>query len=136
MNQTEALMIFSLAVAASPAQKADEHTPELWAMVLAPYLFADARTALAELAGEQEWIHVSHIVKRVKRIRRDRLGAFGTLPDPPEGTDDPATYRTWFAETVRQIADGGIIPVPAIAAAPGHVARREQMLGGLVRSVD
>lgn len=110
MNTEEALHICRLAKAASPAQAVDEYTPELWALVLKPYRYVDAEQALTDLAGEQEWIHVSHIRRRIKRIRHDRVMAYGLLPDPPKELDPSNTtaYHHWMVELTRQIADGEV----------------------------
>lgn len=118
MNPEETLRICRLAKAASPAQAIDEYSPELWALVLKPFRYVDAEQALTELAGDQEWIHVSHIKKRIKRIRGERLIAYGVLPDPPlEIEGDPAAYSKWHHDLVRSIADGTTVAAPASIAA-------------------
>lgn len=114
MNREDAIKLCRLAKAASPAQAVDEYTPDLWFAVLGKYRFADAYEALIELAGDQEWVHVSHVRARIKRIRRDRVDAFGVLPDPPSECFEPADYRKWYADTVRAIADGEAVERPAL----------------------
>lgn len=117
MNEAEALQICRLAKAASPAQSVDEYTPDLWALVLEPHRFIDARQALVELAASQEWIHVSHIVKQIKLVRRNRVLAFGALPDPPSDIEaDPERYSHWLRATTRAIADGTMTERPALPA--------------------
>lgn len=108
MNAEQALHLCKLAKTISPAQAVDEFTPAAWALILEDVRFEDARQALKELGGEQEWIHVSHIVARVKRIRRDRVLDFGTLPDPPADLDpdDTGAHARWLRETTEAIADG------------------------------
>lgn len=113
MNEQEAIQICRLAKAASPAQSVDEYTPDLWAMVLKSVTFADAKQALVEIAGEQEWVHVSHIKARVKRIRRDRLSEFGPMPDPP-GELSNEEQKQWLRETERAVADGVLTERPAL----------------------
>jgi hypothetical protein len=97
-----------MAKSISPAQAVDEFTPAAWALVLKDIRLIDAEEALAQLGGEQEWVHVSHIVRRVKRIRRDRVLDFGTIPDPPANLDpdDTAAHSRWLKATTNAIADG------------------------------
>ncbi len=112
MTPQETLKICRLAKAASPAQAMDEYTPELWAMVLAPFRYVDAEQAITELAGDQEWIHVSHIKKRIKRIRHERVLAYGMLPEPPSDVDAlPGGYSKWHYDTVRAIGDGALTTI-------------------------
>jgi len=116
VNQQEALTICRLARAASPAQAVDEYTPDLWFEVLRGFPYADARQAVIELAGEQEWLHVSHVRTRIKRIRGARISEFGPLPEPPAECFEPEAYRRWKRETVRAIADGAMTERPALMA--------------------
>lgn len=116
MNADEALKLCRLAKAASPAQAVDEYTPELWALALQRERFVDAQQALIDLAREQEWIHVSHIVKRVRKIRSDRVAAFGAMPDPPSGLSDAEEWE-WMKALAKRIADGEEVPRPAIGQA-------------------
>ncbi|MCW2785219.1 MAG: hypothetical protein JWP74_1736 [Marmoricola sp.] len=134
MNQAESLKIVRLAKAASPAQAVDEYTPDLWHEVLKPFRFVDAHQALIELAGDTEWIHVSHVKARIKRIRGARLDAFGQLPEPPPGAEDPAVYPRWVAETRRRIGDGTLTERPALPA--GTEKPRELDFTSVFRSVD
>lgn len=134
MNAEEALRICRLAKAISPAQAVDDFTPEAWAVVLRPHQYADAELALEQLGGEQEWIHVSHVVRRIKRIRAGRLSAFGDLPAPPADlADRPVEYQAWQADLVRRIADGRPVERPALAAAG---ERPDIDLSGVLKSVD
>jgi hypothetical protein len=118
MTPDESLNICRLAKALSPAQAMDEYTPEAWAVVLRDVSFKDAETALEQLGGEQEWIHVSHIVKRVKRIRDDRVKKHFANVQPPSGLSD-AEYSDWYARTVKAIANGDYEPEPP-ARIEGH----------------
>lgn len=137
MNEQEALQICRLAHAASPAQKVDDYTPELWAMVLVNIRFTDARDALIELAAEQEWIHVSHIVKRVKLIRKRRLDAYGQLPEPPRECFDPAAYKAWLRQTTRAIADGELVErPPMLTATPEHKRKLLELMAGSFHGPD
>lgn len=108
MNTEETLKVCRLAKALSPAQAVDEYQPEAWHLVLRHWRYADATTALEQLGGEQEWIHVSHIVRRIRKMRRDRVLEFGTLPDPPTSLDpaDTEAYSRWLRTTTQAIADG------------------------------
>lgn len=135
MSPEEALKLCRLAKAASPAQAVDDYTPELWALSLTRERFVDAQQAVVELSREQEWIHLSHIVKRVKRIRDERVRAV-TMPTPPDGLT-PAEYSDWFRDTIRRIADGEPIEQHALAAPDvDHAARRDAILAGAFRRPD
>jgi hypothetical protein len=126
MNPEQAISLCKLASAASPAQRVDEYTPDLWVMVLEPYRFEDARIALRELAAESEWIHVSHVVKRIRKIRSKRVNDFGMLPDPPAGLE-ATEYHAWYTDTVRRIADGEVVQRPALPPAGDVAAHRERL---------
>lgn len=123
MNQDEALRLLRMVKAISPAQAVDDYSPEAWALILRNHRYADAETALEQLGGEQEYIHVSHIVARIKRIRRDRIDDYGTLPDPPSSLDpsDTRAYTAWLARTTRDIADGNPPEVPKLRGIPRPV---------------
>jgi hypothetical protein len=138
MSPDEALKLCRLAKAASPAQAVDDYTPDLWALALRNERFVDAQEALVALAREQEWIHLSHIVARVKRLRTDRIREFGPLPNPPaECVDDPAAYARWYADTIRQIADGEPVERPALEPAnPEQAKRVKELLAGAFRGTD
>jgi hypothetical protein len=132
MTPDESLRICRLAKALSPAQAVDEYTPEAWAVVLRSVRFKDAEDALAQLGAEQEWIHVSHIVKRVKTIRADRVKRHYANAQPPSGLTD-AGYAEWQRRTIKAIADGEL--EPPVPAAIGHrdVVRE---LGHVGQSID
>jgi hypothetical protein len=109
MSPAEAINICRLAKTISPAQAVDEYTPEAWALVLRNIRYVDAEEALAQLGGEQEWIHVSHIVKRVKAIRNNRIMKFGPF-EVPDGLS-PVEYARFIETAHRAIADGDPAPV-------------------------
>ncbi len=132
MSPEEAFRLCRLAKAGSPAQAIDEYTPEVWALVLERWPYADGEQALVTLFAEQEWVHVSHVVKQIRRLRRKRLEDFGVLPDPPRELDpsDTVAYHAWMVATSKKIADGNPPPPRAIAgqhrdviATYGHIGR-------------
>jgi len=130
VNAEEALKICRLAKAASPAQAVDEYTPDIWAAVLEPHRFQDAYQAVIELAGSQEWIHVSHVKRRIKQIRAARISEFGLLPTPPDGMTD-REWRTWHDDMIRRIGDGEDVPKPpALEPSPQHKKRWRELVGG------
>lgn len=114
MNPEEALRITRLAKALSPAQALDDFTPDAWALILAPYRYEDAERALRELGAEQEWIHVSHIVKRIKRLRSERIRRNEDLLSPPPGLTE-VEYLTWLRKTRAALGDGEIQHTRALA---------------------
>lgn len=132
MTPDEALRLCRLAKAASPAQAVDEYTPDLWALVLQPWRLVDAEQALAELASEQEWIHVSHVVARVKRMCSDRVKRYFANVSPPSGLSD-AEYSEWQRRTIQGIADGDLTP-----EAPAQVEGRRDVIRelGQAKSID
>jgi hypothetical protein len=135
VNAEDATQLCRIAKTISPAQAVDEFTPAAWALILEDIRFVDARQALKELGGEQQFIHVSDIVKRVKRIRRNRVLDFGTLPDPPRhiDPDNVAQHKRWLKETTEAIADG-TYQAPAPEAIEGQ--RRDIRALGQAQSVD
>lgn len=109
MNAEEAAHLCKLAKTISPSQPVDEFTPAAWALILEDVRFEDAREALKQLGGEQEWLHVSHIVKRVKRMRSARVDKYLASVPVPSGLD-AAQYDRWYRATVKSIADGEYEP--------------------------
>lgn len=131
MSPEEAFRLCRMVKALCPAQSIDELSPDGWALVLRDDRYTDAEQALAQLAREQEFIHVSHIVGRMKRIRRDRVLAFGTLPDPPSDLDpnDTDAYSRWLVATTRAIADGTLEPPQAVKGPKRDVIRELGQIG-------
>ena len=126
MSPDEALRLCRIAKSVSPAQAVDEYTPEAWALILRNVRFVDAQEALAQLGGEQEWIHVSHIVKRVKAMRSDRIKKFGPFEVPDNLT--PEEYARFIETTHRRIADGlpvDVQPTKPMVERPSHVPELE-----------
>lgn len=137
MNAQEAAQLCMLAKTLSPAQAVEEYTPQAWALVMRHIRYEDAKDALAQLGGEQEWIHVSHIVKRVKRMRAKRVADFGPIPDPPADLDpdDRAAYIRWLDATTEAIADGTWKPAtPEALGGRRNVIRELGMAGTSVDS--
>lgn len=124
MNAEEALQLCRLAKTISPAQAVDEYTPAAWALILEDVRYVDARQALKQLGGEQEWIHVSHIVKRVKKLRGERVTKYAANVSPPSGLSD-AEYAAWHRRTIESIADGDLEPEPQV---PAGVTRKRDVL--------
>lgn len=125
MTPDETLRVCRLAKALSPAQAVDEYQPEAWHLVLRSWRCEDALLAMEQLGGEQEWIHVSHIVGRIKRIRRDRVLEFGTLPNPPVGhdPDNVPMHTAWMLKIQGDIADGTLTRDEAPATTEALPAR-------------
>ena len=124
MNAQDAAQLCRLAKTISPSQPVDEFTPAAWALILEDVRFEDARQALKQLGGEQEWLHVSHIVKRVKKIRSERVSRYFANVQPPAGLD-AAEYDRWYRDTVRRIGDGDYEPEPPAAIEGGKRDIRE-----------
>lgn len=139
MNAEQAAHLCKLAKTISPAQAVDEFTPVAWALILEDIRFEDAREALKQLGGEQQYTHVSDVVQRVKRIRRDRVLDFGPLPDPPRhiDPDDQPAHSRWLKETTLAIADGRLTR-DADSTTPDALTPNRDVIRelGQVKSVD
>lgn len=96
MSPTQTGQILAFVTTVWPSFKMEEGTPHAWAMVLADIRFEDAQEAARQLAAENEFIHVSHIVKRCKKIAVEQMRQ-GEAIDPPTDLDpdDAAAYLKW-----------------------------------------
>lgn len=111
MNREEAAKLVRLVRAVAPAQKIDEFTPDVWAVVLDDIKLTDATQAVKQLARRQPYIGTSDIVGEVKKIRTERLQHIETavtlhsdLPQAESGAD----YARARKEFVRRMANGEI----------------------------
>ena len=115
MNALEVIQICRLVKALCPSQTFDEYTPDAWAIVLEPYSYTDAKTAIATIAGaplepgKSRYIEPGHIIDGIQRIRRKRLE--DSMPEPPSGLD-PDAYLAWLRTTKAAVANGTYQPQP------------------------
>lgn len=109
MTPDEVKALCRFAANLAPAQKWFKDTPTAWAMVLEGVPYADARAAVVQLGGTQEFISPSAIVAKVKAMRRDRLaGVDDVLPNADP--DDPAGYRAEIRALVQAQGSGSLDP--------------------------
>ncbi len=110
MNRTEATQLLRAVRAGCAGQAIDEYTPDLWAMVLADYSYADAMHVLVDLLrqplepGKSRYVEPGHIIGGIHRLRRQRL-ADAPPVDPPSGLDQVA-YRAWLTRQRAAVAAG------------------------------
>lgn len=115
MNNQEAVGLCRVVKALCPHQAIDEHTPDMWGLVLSDIRFEDAKTAVVNLAKRAPFIAPAEIVAEVKRIREKRL-AETPEPSPPDGLS-AVEYVKWLRAERAAIADGNPPPpMPAIEA--------------------
>lgn len=105
MNATETARICDAISQIKPSQRFDTDTPALWAVILADVRYEDARQAVLNLGGRQQYIDPSDIITEVRRIRDDRIDRT-ELPVPNASPDDPAAYAAEYRALRLAIADG------------------------------
>lgn len=136
MNHTEVTQLCRLVKALCPSQAFDQYTPDAWSIVLEPYGYEDAKTAVAAIVGaplepgKSRYIEPGHIIGGIGRIRAARLAAI-PMPEPPDGLT-PAAYLSWERATRSAIASGTYTPAgdrPAITA-PERLADHVRAITG------
>jgi hypothetical protein len=134
VNTLEVAKLFRMARAAFPAQKFDEHTPDLWAEIFAQIQFADARAALVKLPTLHEWLTVKDLLFEIKKLRGTRIDReMAQIQPPPDlDPDDEPSYRRWLAATRQALGDGD--PPPDQPALQKRDVR--QLMAGGFRRLD
>lgn len=105
MNATETARICDAISQIKPAQRLDTETPAFWAVILSDIRYEDARQAVLNLGGRQQFIDPSDIIAEVKRLRDDRVDRT-EMPVPNANPDDPAAYAAEYRALRLAIADG------------------------------
>lgn len=105
MNATETARICDAISQIKPAQRFDTETPAFWAVILGDIRYEDARQAVLNLGGRQQFIDPSDIITEVRRIRDDRVDRT-EMPVPNASPDDPAGYAVEYRALRLAIADG------------------------------
>ena len=142
MSAPEAVVLCRFAKACCPQQQFDQYTPDAWHELLGDLLFDDCKAALTEVAKRQPFVSPSEIREQVKKLRIARIDAFGMLPEPPPGLEEPAEYYDWRRSMMRRIGDGEFrpgdaLPMPEFRAAlpapadPVAIEAARRMLDGL-----
>lgn len=104
MNAEEAAILCRFAKAACPQQAIDEHTPAMWALLLAEVRLEDAKVALVNVTRSKPFVAPAEIIGEVKRIRAKRIADAGDLTPPPNLT--PLETTAWLREARRRVGDG------------------------------
>lgn len=132
MNRTETAHLCRLVKAYCPAQAFDEFSVEAWQTLLGRFAYADAKTAIEEIAGQQlepgksRYIEPGHIIGGIHRIRARRLEET-PMPPPPAELESAAEQIAWQRRTREQIAAGTYV-APTVAPAMANPDVRRQML--------
>lgn len=110
MNVTETTAVMRHIAAACPQQRFDEHTPEVWAMVLEPYRLKDCLAAVIDLAREHTWIGTAEIATWVRELHSRRLLATPMPSEPDWIGQDTALFLAWTKATRAAIIHGDPLP--------------------------
>jgi hypothetical protein len=101
----EAIVIAKYVAALCPQQRFNEHTPDVWGDVLAPYDPDDARDAVLAVAARQPFVSPAEIITEIKARRAERIALANPVYDgrPEEtGVESARSVRA----LLRAAADG------------------------------
>ncbi|MFJ2292140.1 hypothetical protein ACIOG7_10565 [Streptomyces sp. NPDC087894] len=120
MNSQEAILIAKYVASVCPQQRFNEHTPDVWGDILAPYTVDDARAAVIAVAARQPFVAPAEIVTEIKARRAERIELAHVVYDgnPLEtGAESAASRRA----LVKAAADGDLqARTPAAALGTGE----------------
>ncbi|MFI0530276.1 hypothetical protein ACH3XX_09530 [Streptomyces scabiei] len=105
MNSQEATALCAYVHQLCPQQRFNEHTPDVWGDVLAPYALDEARAAVVTVASRQAFVAPAEIVTEIKARRAERIELANIVydGDPAEtGAESAAAIR----EIIRAAGDG------------------------------
>ncbi|MFD3749713.1 hypothetical protein ACFWVT_05510 [Streptomyces cyaneofuscatus] len=121
MTQDEAILLLEYVVAACPAQRIGEFTPDVWGELFAPYSLDEARTAVLTVAARQPFVAPADVITEIKARREERIELAHVVYDgnPLEtGAQSAASRRALIAA-----AADGLLPPRTPAAALGTADR-------------
>ncbi|MFE3371222.1 hypothetical protein ACFXOK_16670 [Streptomyces sp. NPDC059173] len=121
MTPEEAILIAKYVASVCPQQRFNEHTPDVWGDILAPYTVNDARAAVIAVAARQAFVAPAEIVTEIKARREERIELAHVVYDgnPDEtGAQSAASRRA----LITAAADGRL-PARTPAAALGTTDR-------------
>ncbi|WP_327710071.1 hypothetical protein OG912_16980 [Streptomyces sp. NBC_00464] len=121
MTPQEAILIAKYVAAACPQQRFNEHTPDVWGDILAPYDVIEARAAITVVAARQPFISPAEIITEIKARRADRIEAASLVYDGDPGETGLESARSIRALT--KAAGDGILPPRTPAAVLGAATR-------------
>ncbi|WP_445524758.1 zinc finger domain-containing protein [Streptomyces cyslabdanicus] len=105
MNSQEATALCAYVHQLCPQQRFNEHTPDVWGDVLAPYDFDEARAAVVAVASRQAFVAPAEIITEIRERRAERIELSNLVydGDPLEtGAQSAANIR----EIIRAAGDG------------------------------
>ncbi|MFM9602723.1 hypothetical protein [Streptomyces turgidiscabies] len=105
MNSQEATALCAYVHQLCPQQRFNEHTPDVWGDVLAPYALDEARAAVVTVASRQPFVAPAEIITEIKARRAERIELANVVydGDPSEtGAESAAAIR----EIIRAAGDG------------------------------
>lgn len=105
MNSREATALCAYVHQLCPQQRFNEHTPDVWGDVLAPYTLDEARAAVVAVASRQPFVAPAEIIAEIKARRAERIELANVVYDgnPLEtGAESAAAIR----ELIRAAGDG------------------------------
>ncbi|MCX5601572.1 hypothetical protein OOK29_25820 [Streptomyces phaeochromogenes] len=118
MTEQEAIMIAKYVASLCPGQRFNEHTPDTWTDVLAPYEVSEARAAVVTVARRQAFIAPAEIITEIRARRAERIAAANLVydGDPDEtGAESAASIRA-----LNQAAASGLAAPRTVRAALGR----------------
>ncbi|WP_128817989.1 hypothetical protein [Streptomyces sp. S063] len=121
MTPEEAILIAKYVASVCPQQRFNEHTPDVWGDILAPYTVDDARAAVIAVAARQAFVAPAEIVTEIKARREERIELAHVVYDgnPDEtGAQSAAARRALITA-----AADGLLPARTPAAALGTADR-------------
>ncbi|MCD7440285.1 hypothetical protein K4B79_18900 [Streptomyces lincolnensis] len=105
MNSQEATALCAYVHQLCPQQRFNEHTPDVWGDILAPYSLDEARAAVVTVASRQAFVAPAEIIAEIKARRAERIALANIVYDgnPLEtGAESAAAIR----EIIRAAGDG------------------------------
>ncbi|MFF3092309.1 hypothetical protein [Streptomyces cyaneofuscatus] len=121
MTPEEAILIAKYVASVCPQQRFNEHTPDVWGDILAPYTVDDARAAVIAVAARQAFVAPAEIVTEIRARREERIELAHVVYDgnPLEtGAQSAASRRALITA-----AADGLLPPRTPAAALGTADR-------------
>ncbi|MEV8600483.1 hypothetical protein AB0465_11455 [Streptomyces griseoviridis] len=109
MTPEEAILIAKYVASACPQQRFNEHTPDVWGDILAPYSVTDARAAVVAVAARQPFVSPAEIVTEIKARRAERIALANVVYDG-DHTETGAESATAIRQILRAAGDGLLGP--------------------------
>lgn len=105
MNSQEATALCAYVHQLCPAQRFNEHTPDVWGDVLAPYAIEEARAAVVAVASRQPFVAPAEIITEIRARRAERIELANIVVDG-DPTHTGAESAAALREIIRAAGDG------------------------------